>query len=60
LKIIHCNGRELTVRDAPPPIFRLRANSVPIKLNGWRLMEDAEARLLLRELLDSKLYEVSK
>lgn len=64
MKLIRCDGRELTVRDVGEArvIFRLkaRAGGPPIKYNGWRLVPEAEARGLLRELLDTMMYEVQK
>lgn len=51
MKMIHSNGRELTVRDAGPVLMRLRAGPAPIKCNGWNLLEDDEARDLVRRLL---------
>lgn len=57
MKIIHCDGRTLEVRDAGPVIMRLLAPpGQPIKLNGWRLLEDDEAREVLRGLLDIGVY----
>ena len=60
MKIIHCDGHELTVRDAGPIIFRLTARTVPIKVNGWSLVEDEDARRLLRDLIDTKLYTADR
>lgn len=57
MKLIHSNGALLEVRDVSPVIFRLRAGRVPIKLNGHRIVEDDEARGLLKELLALGLYE---
>lgn len=57
MKLIRCDGRELTVRDAGPILMVVRAAAMPLKHNGWRLMEDDAARDLLRELLASGLYE---
>lgn len=57
MKIIHCDGKTLEIRDAGPVIMRLLAPSgQPIKLNGWRLLEDDEAREVLRGLLDMEVY----
>ena len=57
MKLIHSNGAVLEVRDVSPVIFRLRAGRVPIKVNGYRIVEDGAARELLRELLATGLYE---
>ncbi len=59
MKLIHSTGRELEVRDVSDVVFRLRAGAVPIKLNGWRIVEDAEARATIRELMATGLYEHS-
>jgi hypothetical protein len=56
VKLIYSTGRELTVRDVGPVIFRLTAGAVPIKLNGYRIVEDDAARETLRGLLDLGLY----
>lgn len=56
MKLIYSTGRELTVRDVGPVIFRLTAGAVPIKLNGYRIVEDDAARETLRGLLDLGLY----
>jgi len=57
MKLVTCDGRLLEVRDAGPVVFRLRARSVPIKVNGSRLHEDDAARDLLRALLETGLYD---
>jgi hypothetical protein len=57
LKLIRSNGRELEVREVGPAIFRLHARNVPIKLNGWRIVGDEEARSIVREQLATGLYE---
>lgn len=57
MKLIHSTGALLEVRDAGPVVFRLRAGEVPIRLNGWFLLEEDAARDVLRELLASGLYE---
>lgn len=57
MKLIHSTGSELTVRDVGPVVFRLRAGRVPLRHNGWRILEDDAARDLLRELLACGLYE---
>jgi hypothetical protein len=53
MKLLRCDGRLLEVRDVGPVIFRLAATAVPLKLHGWRLMEDAEARELIRSLKEA-------
>jgi hypothetical protein len=58
VRFVSCNGKLLEVREAGPVIFRLTARDVPIKpAGGLRLMEDSDARALLRRLIDSELYE---
>ena len=57
MKLVHCDGRTLEVRDLGPVIFRLTAGHIPIKVNGHRIMDDGEARDLLRDLLSSGIYD---
>jgi len=57
MKLVYGNGKLLEVRDVGPVIFRLTADRVPIKVNGHRLVEDDDARELLRELLATGSYE---
>jgi hypothetical protein len=57
LKLIICNGRELEVRDLGPPLLRLRAGAVPIKINGHLVVEDDEARRQIAALLATGLYQ---
>ena len=60
MKLIHSSGAILEVRDLGPVVFRLRAVTAPIKINGYRILEDDAARGLLRELLAYGLYEGGK
>jgi hypothetical protein len=60
MKLIHSTGKELTVRDVGPVIFRLTAGPVPIKRNGWSIVEDDVARDVLRELLSLGIYSGGK
>ena len=55
MKLLHGNGKELTVYDLGPAVYRLRAGRVPIKLHGWMILEDDEAREKVRELLAADL-----
>jgi hypothetical protein len=57
VKLIYCNGTILEVRDAGPVVFRLRAGKIPIKVNGYQLLEEGPARDLLRDLLATGWYE---
>lgn len=57
MKLIRNNGRELTVRDVGPVIYRLTASGVPIKATPWVIVEDDVARELLRALRATGLYE---
>lgn len=58
MKLLHSDGRELTVRDLGEVVMRLRAGPAPIKLNGWHELEDAEARAVIRQLLDDGAVKV--
>ena len=62
MKLLVGNGRTLEVRDLSPILIqiRARANGPPIKVNGCRLMEDEEAREILRELIGSGWYDHRK
>jgi hypothetical protein len=51
VKLLHSNGRTLEVRDVGPPLYRLRAGAAPLKHNGWSVVEDSEARAILRAYL---------
>src|SRR5258708_3149592 len=55
-KLLHGTGKTLEVRDVGPVLFRLTAGAVPIKVNGYHVVEDDEARAALRDLLASGLY----
>lgn len=57
MKLIRSTGLVLEVRDVGPVIFRLTAGAVPIKANGYAVVEDDEARDRLRDLMRSGLYE---
>lgn len=57
MKLIWCDGKTLEVRDVGPIVYALRAGAVPIKVNGYEILEDDQARDLLRELLATGLYE---
>lgn len=51
-KLIHCNGKVLSAYDiSDEPIMTLRAGSVPIKFNGYRIMQDDEAREMLKDFI---------
>ncbi len=56
MKLIHSTGRVLEVRDVGPVIFRLTAGAVPIKVNGYHIVNDDAARETLRGLLETELY----
>ncbi len=56
MKLVSGNGKQLEVRDVGPVIFRLTAGPVPIKVNGYRIVEDDSARETLRGLLATGLY----
>jgi hypothetical protein len=50
MKLITCNGRDLRVYDVSGPVYHLTAAAVPIKCNGYLLLDDEAARDLVREL----------
>jgi hypothetical protein len=49
MKLVHCDGRRLEVRDVGAIVYELQAQRGPIKLNGSYILDDSEARLC-REL----------
>jgi len=53
VKLLHCNGRELRVWDLGNLIMRLRSGVYPMKLNGYVIETDDEARARIRALLDA-------
>ena len=59
MKLLRGNGKVLEVRDAGPVIvrFRARADGPPIKLNGWFLMTEDDARARLEEVRATGLYK---
>jgi hypothetical protein len=51
LKLIKCDGRTLTVWEiGGRPLLELHAGRYPIKRNGYAIMSDDAARVLVREL----------
>ena len=57
VKLIHCNGKLLRCFDmSDEPILTLRAGEVPIKFNGYHIMEDDDAREALKDLIRSGLH----
>lgn len=62
MKLLVGNGKTLEVRDVGPVIFELsaRVGGPPIKFNGSKIMDEDEARGVLRELLATGLYSGGK
>jgi hypothetical protein len=54
--LIHCDGRTLEAMRVGPVKVRFVAGEVPLKWNGWRLLEDDKATELLREVAATGLY----
>lgn len=61
-KLVRSDGRALTVMDVGPVLMTVSSikGGPPIKHNGWKILEDDEARELVRELLRSGCYQSSK
>jgi hypothetical protein len=59
VKLVRGNGREVTVRDVGPVLMTIRSrpDGPPIKVNGWQVLEDDDARHLVRHLLQSGHYD---
>ena len=57
MKLLRSNGRELTIRECGPVIYRLRAPGfyAPLPLAD-RVMEDEEAREYIRALIERGIY----
>lgn len=49
-KLLWGDGRTLEVRPIGDIVYRLAARRVPIKLNGYLVLEDEDARELCRQL----------
>jgi plasmid stability protein len=50
MKILRCDGRTLDVYDARL-IMRLRAGPAPIRAHGTRVLDEDEAREILKQAL---------
>ena len=50
MKLVKSDGRLLEVREVGEPIYTLAANERPLGWNGWQILEDDQARDLVREL----------
>jgi hypothetical protein len=58
MKLLISSGRELTIRDVGDKVLmEFHAGRVPLMPHGWHLLEDDDARVLVRDILDSGLYE---
>lgn len=51
MKLVRSNGRELEVYDVAGPVYRITATALPIKCNGYFLIDDDQARDLVRDLV---------
>lgn len=52
MKLLRGNGRTLEVFDVGDLRMKLRAtHGIPIKFHGMRIMEDAEARVVVSNLM---------
>jgi hypothetical protein len=62
MKLVTSNGKLLEVRDAGAVVYRVRQRDggPPIKVNGKFLMDDDAARGVLRELLETRMYDGEK
>ena len=59
MKLIYSNGRELICYEVRP-VYRITTTSVPIKHNGYKILDDDAARAILRELLEYDCYRGEK
>lgn len=62
MKLVRCNGHQLTVYDLGEPLMVIctRPDGPPIKHNGTAILEDEAARDILKDLLRSGHYEKVK
>lgn len=56
MKLVYSTGKVLQVYDLASPLVTLRAIEVPIRYNGYHILDDDKAREVLRELLRTGLY----
>jgi len=56
MKLIFSNGRKLEIRDVGPIIVSFHMQNIPLKYNGFHLVEDEKAQAEMRSLINSKLY----
>ena len=60
MRLIRSDGRVLEVRALGPVVYRLEAARVPIKLHGSFILDDAEARELIRRLAQAQRSEAPR
>lgn len=58
MKLIRSNGKVLEVYDIGPLLMTVTKINVPMKENGWQMIEDDVARHKMRDIIDSNLYDV--
>ncbi len=51
MKLLKGNGRVLEVWDVTKLVMRLRAGQGPIKCPGWQLLEDSQAREMVKAII---------
>ena len=53
MKLVRGTGKFIEVRDVGPVLMKFveTEDSGPVKFNGWQIMEDEEARKVVRGLL---------
>lgn len=52
MKLVYSNGKFLEIRNVSDVLMRFDAASCPVKYNGYRIVEDDEARDIATELID--------
>lgn len=57
MKLLVCDGRNLTVYDLGPIVMRVVARDYPIKLHGHRVLSDNDARATVKAILATGFYE---
>ena len=57
MKLIWCNGKRMEIRDVGPILVEFYMINVPLKDNGYQLIDDETARQKICRIIDSNLYK---
>lgn len=56
--LFRSNGKSLRVYELGPLLMRVSARELPVKENGWHILENDDALARVRAMIDSGLYDV--